>query len=93
MFGTYMAPRTPNKDAKETIIIQELGNSATEGGSRKRRKSIASNTPTKLSGGSAAVKTNTGMEINGTMNSSPRGRKLNGTGNGIGSRGMLVVEK
>ena len=93
MFGTYMAPQTPNKTTNEKIIVQELGNSATEGGSRKRRKSIASNTPTKLNSGTAAVKTNTDVEVTGIMNGSPKGRKLNGTGNGTGSRGVLVVEK
>ena len=89
--GTYMAPQTRNKSTKEKIIVQELGDSAKEGGSRKRRKSIASGAPTQLNGGTSGVKTNMGVEVNGTVNASPKGRKLNGTTNGIGSRAMLVV--
>ena len=87
-----MAPQTPNTPTKEEIVVQELGDSATEGGSRKRRKSIANGTPTKLNGGTSAVKINMGVEVNGTVNASPKGRKSNGTANGIGSR-MLVVGK
>ena len=83
LFGTYMAPQIPTKPAKEKIIVQELGSSATSEGSRKRRKSIHI-TPTKVAGN---VSQKTGVEINGTMNSSPKGRKVNGTTNGIGSGG------
>jgi hypothetical protein len=90
LFGTYMAPQIQTKPAKEEIVVQELGNSATSDGSRKRRKSIVSPSPTKLNGSA----TKTGVEINGTaMNASPKGRKVGGSVNGIGSRGMLVVGK
>ena len=85
-----MAPQIQTKSAKEEIVIQELGNSATSEGSRKRRKSIVSKSPTNLNGSA----TQTGVEINGTtMNTSPKGRKMSANANGIGSRGMLVVGK
>lgn len=85
-----MAPQIPSKPTKEEqIIVQELGSSATSDGSRKRRKSIVSSSPTKNLNGDIS-----GVEVNGTMNGSPRGRnKVNGNANGIGSRGMLVVGK
>jgi hypothetical protein len=83
LLGTYMAPQIPRKPAKEEIIVQELGSSATSEGSRKRRKSIHI-TPSKVNGN---VSSKTDVEVNGTMDGSPRGRKVNGTTNGIGSRG------
>ena len=78
-----MAPPMPKKPAKEEIIVQELGSSATSEGSRKRRKSIHI-TPSKVNGN---VPSKTDVEVNGTMNDGPKGRKVNGTTNGIGSRG------
>lgn len=92
-----MAPQLTSRHQKEEIIVQEFGSSATSDGSRKRRKSIHT-TPTKLNGNANTRKI--GVEINGTtittMNgntSSPKGKKVNGAANGIGSRGMLVVGK
>ena len=94
LLGTYMAPPIKIKNPaskEEEIVVQELGNSALTDGSRKRRKSIVT-TPTKLNGG-MSPRTKTGADDNGTMNGSPKTTKMNGTANGIGSRGMLVVGK
>ena len=79
-----MEPPSTLKKEKELVVVQEFGNGATEG-SRKRRKSIVS-TPTKATESqSPRIDVDSPTSIKG----SPRSRKANG----IGSRGMLVVEK
>jgi hypothetical protein len=86
-----MAPsHAPSSKPKEIVVVQELGRSETEGGSRKRRKSIVMNgsTSPKVNGDLPSLVTST------TMNGSPRARKVNGSAaNGIGARGSLVVGK
>jgi hypothetical protein len=79
------------KAEDEVVVVQEFGNSDKEG-SRKRRKSIVSSP--KMNG-NASPRMNGATSVNGsvTMNGSPKARKGNGTANGIGSRGMLVVGK
>jgi sphinganine C4-monooxygenase len=84
--GTYMAPPSHGRPANEHIVVQALGNSATEEGSRKRRKSIAS----PKENGSTSPK-QTAVEVH-PIPSSPKSRKPAGATNGLGSR-MLVVEK
>lgn len=95
--GTYMAPPShaaPAKQQTEIVVVQELGDSSIPEGSRKRRKSIVSNSPVKENG-SASPKMNGDATANGNgaIHGSPRTRKANGTATGIGSRGMLVVGK
>jgi hypothetical protein len=83
-----MAPPSHGKPTKEHIVVQTLGNSATEEGSRKRRKSIAS----PKENGTTSPK-QTAVEVHPIIvPSSPKSRKANGATNGLGSR-MLVVEK
>ena len=88
--GTYMAPPSHVQPTKEHIVIQSLGNSANEEGSRKRRKSIAS---AKENGASSPKQTAVEVHPIATP-ASPKSRKSAGpTTNRIGSRGILVVEK
>lgn len=91
--GTYMPPPSHEKPKAETevVVVQEFGNSGTEG-SRKRRKSVVSSP--KMNGNASPTQ-NGDISVNSsvTMNGSPKARKVNGTANGIGSRGMLVVGK
>lgn len=95
--GTYMAPPShsaPAKQPTEIVVVQELGDSSAPEGSRKRRKSIVSNSPVKENG-STSPKMNGDATANGNgaIHGSPRTRKTNGAATGIGSRGMLVVGK
>jgi len=85
-----MAPPSHVQPTKEHIVIKSLGDSATEEGSRKRRKSIAS----AKENGVASPK-QTAVEVHPVATpASPKSRKSAGTTtNGIGSRGILVVEK
>jgi hypothetical protein len=90
-----MAPPShtaPRKQQKEIVIVQELGDASAPEGSRKRRKSIASNSPVKENG-STSMNGDAIANGNGAIHGSPRTRKMNGTATGIGSRGMLVVGK
>ena len=92
-----MAPpshSTASKKQEEVVIVQELGDASATEGSRKRRKSIVSNSPVKANG-SASPTMNGDVTVNGNgaIHGSPRTRKMNGTATGIGSRGMLVVGK
>lgn len=76
---------------KEIVVVQELGTSETEKGSRKRRKSIVSNgnTSPKINGDVPSLVTSTSISPG-----SPRTRKVNGSAaNGMGARGSLVVGK
>jgi hypothetical protein len=95
LLGTFLPPPSHEKPIKEKVVVQELGDSGMEG-SRKRRKS-SGNTPTKLNeqmlNGSASPKLNGDVPTNGSIHGSPKLRKMNGTTNGIGSRGMLLVGK
>ena len=77
----------------EIVVVQELGTSETEKGSRKRRKSIVSNgsTSPKINGDVPSLVTSTSTSISP---GSPRTRKVNGSAaNGMGARGSLVVGK
>ena len=92
-----MAPpshSTAPKKQEEVVVVQELGDASTAEGSRKRRKSIVSNSPVKENG-SASPQLNGDAAVNGNgaIHGSPKTRKMNGTATGIGSRGMLVVGK
>ena len=92
-----MAPpshSSPPEQQKEVVVIQELGDASAVEGSRKRRKSIVTNTPVKVNdNASPKLSGDATVNGNGAIQGSPRTKKTNGTATGIGQRGMLVVGK
>jgi hypothetical protein len=84
-----MAPPSHSQLAKDNIVVQSLGNSSSEEGSRKRRKSIVS--PKENAN---AFPKQSAVELHPiSAPASPKSRKSAGATKGIGSRGILVVEK